>query len=33
MQTRRFVQCDFFSTDPVKGNGLTVVIDAENLGT
>lgn len=28
---RRFIQCDVFSPDPVYGNGLAVVLDAEGL--
>ncbi len=33
MRTRRFVQCDVFSTTPAKGNGLAVVLDADDLST
>lgn len=28
---RRFVQCDVFSAEPTKGNGLAVVLDGEGL--
>ncbi|MEL7116459.1 MAG: PhzF family phenazine biosynthesis protein, partial [Pseudomonadota bacterium] len=28
---RRFMQCDVFSTDPTRGNGLAVVLEAEGL--
>jgi PhzF family phenazine biosynthesis protein len=31
MQSRRFIQCDVFAELPTKGNGLAVVIDAEDL--
>ncbi len=31
MRQRRFVQCDVFTSEPTKGNGLAVVIDAEGL--
>jgi PhzF family phenazine biosynthesis protein len=31
MQSRRFIQCDVFTSTPTKGNGLAVVIDAEDL--
>lgn len=29
--TRRFIQCDVFSPVPTQGNGLAVVVDAEDL--
>ncbi len=29
--TRRFIQCDVFSPIPTQGNGLAVVVDAEDL--
>lgn len=28
---RRFIQCDVFSDQPLRGNGLAVVLDAEGL--
>jgi PhzF family phenazine biosynthesis protein len=28
---RRFVQCDVFTSQPTRGNGLAVVVDAEGL--
>lgn len=28
---RRFIQCDVFSSQPTKGNGLAVVLDGEGL--
>lgn len=28
---RRFLQCDVFSPEPVRGNGLAVVVDADGL--
>ena len=28
---RRFIQCDVFSSTPIKGNGLAVVVDAQGL--
>ena len=28
MRQRRFVQCDVFTSEPTKGNGLAVVVDA-----
>ncbi|NNF76476.1 MAG: PhzF family phenazine biosynthesis protein, partial [Rhizobiales bacterium] len=28
---RRFIQCDVFSAEPTKGNGLAVVLDGEGL--
>ncbi len=31
MQQRRFIQCDVFTAQPTKGNGLAVVIDADGL--
>ncbi|WP_299848812.1 PhzF family phenazine biosynthesis protein [uncultured Roseovarius sp.] len=31
MTTRRFVQCDVFSSVPIKGNGLAVVVDGDGL--
>src|SRR3979490_1787617 len=31
MVSRRFVQCDVFTSVPTKGNGLAVVIDGEGL--
>lgn len=31
MITRRFIQCDVFSSVPTKGNGLAVVVDGEGL--
>ena len=31
MSTRRFIQCDVFSSRPTQGNGLAVVLDAEGL--
>ncbi|MEQ1650667.1 MAG: PhzF family phenazine biosynthesis protein [Hyphomicrobiaceae bacterium] len=31
MRTRRFIQCDVFTSEPTKGNGLAVVIDGEGL--
>lgn len=31
MQNRRFVQCDVFTAEPTRGNGLAVVLDSEGL--
>lgn len=31
MKTRRFIQCDVFTSIPTKGNGLAVVVDGEGL--
>lgn len=31
MQQRRFIQCDVFTDQPTRGNGLAVVVDAEGL--
>ncbi len=31
MPTRRFIQCDVFTSNPTRGNGLAVVIDGEGL--
>lgn len=31
MRSRRFIQCDVFSTVPTKGNGLAVVVDGDGL--
>lgn len=31
MKIRRFVQCDVFSPIPTQGNGLAVILDAEDL--
>ncbi|WP_197521033.1 PhzF family phenazine biosynthesis protein [Bradyrhizobium icense] len=31
MQKRRFIQCDVFTSTPTKGNGLAVILDAEEL--
>ena len=31
MPSRRFIQCDVFTSVPTKGNGLAVVIDGEDL--
>ncbi|MEQ1716834.1 MAG: PhzF family phenazine biosynthesis isomerase, partial [Hyphomicrobium sp.] len=31
MRTRRFIQCDVFTSEPTKGNGLAVVIDGDGL--
>lgn len=31
MASRRFIQCDVFTTTPTKGNGLAVVVDSEGL--
>ena len=31
MQQRRFVQCDVFTAEPTRGNGLAVVLDGEGL--
>jgi len=31
MKTRRFIQCDVFSPLPTQGNGLAVVLDAQDL--
>ena len=31
MNPRRFIQCDVFSSVPIKGNGLAVIVDAEGL--
>ena len=31
MKTRRFVQCDVFTSTPTKGNGLAVVVDGDGL--
>lgn len=33
MAKRRFIQCDVFSTTPMKGNGLAVVVDADGLSS
>ena len=30
-KTRRFIQCDVFSSEPAKGNALAVVVDGEGL--
>src|SRR5438477_9853613 len=31
MRSRRFIQCDVFTSVPTKGNGLAVVADGEGL--
>ncbi len=31
VKQRRFIQCDVFSSQPTKGNGLAVVLDGEGL--
>ncbi|MEQ1695055.1 MAG: PhzF family phenazine biosynthesis protein [Hyphomicrobiaceae bacterium] len=31
MRSRRFIQCDVFTSEPTKGNGLAVVIDGDGL--
>lgn len=31
MTNRRFIQCDVFTSQPTKGNGLAVVIDGDGL--
>ena len=31
MHQRRFIQCDVFTDQPTRGNGLAVVVDAEGL--
>lgn len=31
MKTHRFIQCDVFSPMPMQGNGLAVVLDAQDL--
>ena len=31
MKKRRFIQCDVFSPIPTRGNGLAVIVDAEDL--
>ena len=31
MQSRRFIQCDVFTSVPAKGNGLAVVVDGDGL--
>ena len=31
MKKRRFIQCDVFSPIPTQGNGLAVIVDAEEL--
>lgn len=31
MRQRRFIQTDVFSSEPTKGNGLAVIVDAEGL--
>lgn len=31
MRSRRFIQCDVFTSEPTKGNGLAVVVDGEGL--
>jgi len=31
METRRFIQCDVFTSIPTKGNALAVVVDAQGL--
>ncbi len=31
MISRRFIQCDVFTSTPTKGNGLAVVVDGEGL--
>lgn len=31
MRSRRFIQCDVFSPTPTLGNGLAVVVDADDL--
>ena len=31
MRERRFIQADVFASEPTKGNGLAVVVDAEDL--
>ncbi len=31
MQSRRFIQCDVFTSVPSKGNGLAVVVDGDGL--
>ena len=30
---RRFIQCDVFTAEPLRGNGLAVVLDGEGLST
>ena len=31
MASRRFIQCDVFTSTPTKGNGLAVVVDADGM--
>lgn len=31
MQRRRFIQCDVFTDQPTRGNGLAVIVDADGL--
>jgi PhzF family phenazine biosynthesis protein len=31
MRSRRFIQCDVFTSTPTKGNGLAVVLDGDGL--
>lgn len=33
MGQRRFIQCDVFTSEPTRGNGLAVVLDGEGLST
>lgn len=32
-RARRFIQCDVFTAEPLRGNGLAVVLDGEDLST
>jgi PhzF family phenazine biosynthesis protein len=31
VQERRFIQCDVFTAEPTKGNGLAIIVDSDGL--
>jgi len=31
MRSRRFIQCDVFTSEPTRGNGLAVIVDGDGL--